>query len=377
MRIARREPTRLLFVTLLALAMSGPGCDGRDRPQVDTSPDALRRLRRTLHEQAVQWLKHDQLARPDGYVYAIDVTQLAIYAAQTRDADLFRPLRRRIVDRLIVERNGHTFVAWRYHPNPDKPLDASGTTEALRAAKALWLGAGAFERHTDRPLALAILRGYAAHATVDQDVWLIRNYYNLGTNAYATNSYLVDYAPDFVQRVADAADDEALRETAQRSAQLVRRAAAPSGLLRQVIQPELATLMPGKRVIFSPNGIEQLSNTATVAERSARTCPDVARRVLRFVQQRWPDVHGYYDARTGAPRGEARAGLATMAPLLRLAVRLDHDAMRDRLLRPVVRGARQFSDKPRPPRLYMTGEALLALQAVIDAPIDAAPGSNE
>jgi len=372
-RMKRRGFAALVLALTGAVAVLQAGCGG-SRNAGPTLQQQARTVRDVLHAQVAVWCHNGALARPDGSVYATDVTQLAIYAAMRGDAELYDTLRTRIVDRLVAERNGHTFVAWRYHTAPDKPLDASGTTEALRAAEALWRGGETFGRPDDRALPVRILRGYAQHAWTDRGVWLVRNYYNLQTNTYATNSYLVDYDPDLLRRVAEATEDDALRELARRSAATVRRAVTEAGLLHPVIQPELATLTPTRGVRFSPNNVVQLSNAVTVAERSVVSAPDAARGVWRFASARLDKLHAFYNARTGDPvDAESRAGLTTYAPLLRLAVHIDRHGKPDTataqraLLRRVIGAARPFAADPIEPKAYTAGEALLALQLALGA----------
>jgi hypothetical protein len=273
----------------------------------------------------------------------------------------------RLAERFVVARGGHAFRAWR---RGDEEPDASGTTEALRAAAALWEGARAFGRDEDGALAISLLEGYADHAWRSHGVWMIRNYFNFGTEAFATNSYLIDYDPDLMRRVARATDRPRLRKVARRSARVVKRAQTEAGLLHQVIQPEIRTLRPGGAAIFSPNNRVQLSNTAAVAERSVEACPEVARAVARFVAERPDPLAVFYNARTGAP-GEKRAGTGTYTALLRMVVRLraaGHHAaasraLRARLLRRVREAARAFARAPQAPRMYTAGELLLALEA--------------
>lgn len=322
-----------------------------------------------MHRLAARWLAADDLVRDDGFIYAVDVAQLAIYAAQRRDRPMFAALRRLIVDKLVLNDPAQPytqgFVAWRCKPG-EQP-HASGTTEALRAAEALWLGAEAFDRPEDRDQAVLILRGYARHAYVDQGVWFIRNYFNFRSGAFATNSYLVDYDPDFLFLVGAAIVDDELRDVAQRSAELIEQAVAPSGLLHQVVQPELLTIMPaGQRPIFSPNNVEQLSNTATVAQRCAQSCRAVAERVLRFTVRRVRRLHLFYDATTGKPIGNEKAAAATYAAGVRLAIRLGDRPAHDELVPTLTTRAVRFAESPGEPRLYIAGELLLALQQSID-----------
>ena len=325
-------------------------------------------MERRLDARVAKWVAEDALARKSGHVYAIDVGQLALYAARSGDASLYRPLRRRLADRFVVRKGKGAFLAWR---RGEEPPDASGTTEALRAAQALWIGARAFGREADRALARDLLAGYAAHGWTSRGVWMIRNYFNFGTRAYATNSYLVDYAPDFLRRVAEATGGATLARLAKRSAKLVRRARTEAGLLHQVIQPEVLTLRPGAAAIFSPNGRVQLANTAAVAEHSVAACPAVAKGVARFAAARLGDLRSFYDAETGAPASREQPGVGGYASLLRLVVRLraaGHEAaaaaeVERRLHRAVVARGRAFARRPRAPRAYVAGQLLLALEA--------------
>jgi hypothetical protein len=318
-----------------------------------------------LHELTAGWVAQGDWAREDGYIYAVDVAQLAVYAARCGDRAMFEPLRAALLERFMVEDGSDEargFVAWRQKAG--EPLDASGTTEALRAAEALWRGQQAFEGLAeDRATVLLILHGYARHGAYDQGQWLIRNYYNLRTQTYATNSYLIDYDPQFIDEVAGALDDEALCVLARRSAELVAQAVAPTGLLRQIAQPELRTLMPGgATVFFSPNNVEQLGNSAAVAERCVTTNRSVAEGVLRFAMQRWPRVSRYYDADRGRPVGEEPADAGAYAALLRLACRLDDGAACERLEAALLKEAEAFLNQPAGAKLYTAGEILLALE---------------
>lgn len=315
---------------------------------------------------ARQWARDGTLVRPDGYVYTIDLAQLITVFHRAGDAASARHLtdiaRRHLIrtDRSDPFTDG--FVGWRFKPG--QSLDASGTTEALRMIEALLLS----DAPADIALAVGIAHGYARHAGVDQDVWIIRNYFNFGTRAFATNTYLVDYDPDLLATLADR--DPALRETAERSAVLVRGSAAPCGLIYDIIQPEVVTLMPDGAIrAFSPNDIVQLANSATVAERSVRTCPQIARGVLRFAvdaarRHGVDDLPSFYLGRTGEPLGESRAGGETIAALLRLAILLeDREAVA--LLAPaLIRHAREFVDNPIEPRAYRAVEMLMGLQAL-------------
>ncbi len=248
----------------------------------------------------------------------------------------------------------------------DRADDASGTTEGLRVAEALWRGAAAFELTDDRALALLALDGYGRHAAVDQGVWMVRNYFGLGTRAFANDSYLVDYDPDFVAEVAAETGDAALAELARRSAALIEAARAPSGLIHTLVQPDVATLMPDAPVpIFSPNDIIQLNNACTVAAVSVRTAPRAARGVLMFALRRRHHLRRSYFGRSGSPVDQTRADSTTWSCLVRLAARLGDARAVAAFAGPAIDGWRWVLDDETP-RPYATTEALLAIDALLD-----------
>ena len=355
-----------VFLCLALLACSDP------HPADSAAVRDVRAEADRLHEVAMEIITTDRLARKDGSIFAVDIGQLAHAAATARDLEMYRPLRRIILEELLVDdpqqdyTNG--FIKWRYHPT--QPADATGTTEALRAAQALLAGADAWPDRfgDDRDTVLLILHGYARHAGEDQGVWLIRNYYNLNTKAFATNSFTIDYDPDFITAAASEYDDDILEDVARRSVDLVRHAVTPAGVIHSIIQPELLTLMWIDRGIFSPNNLEQLSNVAAIAERSVETSPDVARGVLRFAMdalERDGELHLNYDATTGLPAGFNQGGVETYAPLLRLAVALDDREAHDRLLHHLLRTTPALTaDRAGEIDLaYLVGESWSALRA--------------
>ncbi|MEX0774154.1 MAG: hypothetical protein WD042_00425 [Phycisphaeraceae bacterium] len=331
-------------------------------------------LERRIRDFTMAWLDSADTARYDGFTYSVDMGQLLIYAAQANDRAMYDRLRRWAIDNVILNDPQDPFtrgmVVWRHKPGVAP--DASGTTEALRIARGLWLGARAFDQPDDRDLAILIVHAYAGHQWSDQGVWMIRNYFNLGDPTkpgrpgrhYVTNSFLIDYDPDFVAEVARATDDATLREVAQMSYNLVHNAGTPCGLLYDMIQPEVMTLMPGNGGIFSPNDQIQLSNPATIAECSTGGAPDVGRRVLDFALRRRHGLKAYYWGRTGEPQGIKPPGYETYAPLLRLAVKLNDRRAIAAMTPPLLIHARHYADQRYEPRLHAASEILLALRAI-------------
>lgn len=350
---------------------------GKPAPSFRTSADPAA-LETQLRDQALQRIAADDIFRADGQAYTVDLAQLAVYAARAGDRELFEPLRTLMLEKIVVPPDGlktargldleaRDMAAWGFRQ--DQPLDASGTTETLRVAEALWEGLAAFEDHPeDRQRVHHLAQAYARHQGTDRGVWMIRNYYNFGTGTYSTNSFLIDYDPDLLARLAEAFDDADLSDVAQRSAELMDLARTPAGLLHQMIRPEVATIQPthGGRGLYSLNGIEQLSNVLASAERCVATNRPIAQGVLDFCKQRQDALYSYYHFDTGQPasgRDTSHAALETWAVLLRLAVLLDDQPAHDWALAELLHDAqqREFSDPSS--GLYLLGETLLALDA--------------
>lgn len=330
-----------------------------------------------LRDAAMSAVENGDIARDNGHIYAVDIGQLATFAALAGDRELYDPLRKIILDKLLVTRvpgdPAHGMIAWRYSPDPPHH-DASGTTEALRAAEALYHGVQAFGLTEDRQTITLIIDAYARHAAVDNGTWMIRNYFNLDPAVYhySTNSFLVDYDPDLLMQLAEDFENDEWRDFAKRSADLIENARSPAGLLHQMIRPEVGTIMPhlAHQGIYSINGIEQLSNVLTVAERCTTTNPKASRTVFEFARDRMPQLRLYYDANTGRRfRGgdDTWAGVETWGPLLRLAVKLDEPVVRRQATRRVIGLSEGFPDYVGEDRLYLLGEALLALQYAVSA----------
>jgi len=350
-----------------------------------SAPDLtdVRAIGAALDARAVQLWHQTGLRRPDGCVYTVDVGHLATHAALRRDRTLYDalgPTLRGLVRDDPSDPYTRGFVPWRRCL--DQPDDASGTTEALRVAEALWRGGAAFDLADDQARARVVLDGYARHATVDQRVWMVRNYFDFGTRAFANDSYLVDYDPDFVAEVAAETGDADLAELARRSARLIDDARAPSGLIHTLVQPDVATLMPDAPIpIFSPNDIIQLNNACTVAAVAAHTAPVAAGRVLAFAMRRRRDLRRAYFGLTGQPVDGTAADSTTWSCLVRLAARLGDDGAVAAFAGPAIHGWRWVLDDPTP-RPYATTEALLAVDALERAAskiaaIDAAAGAAE
>lgn len=377
---------RLLQSSAVAGAALSLGMSASFAPQPQTPPgrsaevadytEAITRLREQVRALARSWVEGDRLVRPDGFVYAVDVAQLMACFADAGDEDGYVRLHRQAMDRVVTndrsDRFTTGFVLWRYRPG-DRPAtpDASGTTEALRTARALWLGARQFNRPGDAELARTILAGYRRHETVDQGVWMIRNYFGFGTRSFASNSFLVDYDPDFVAGVARETADAALKELADRSYAVVNGALTPAGLLYDLIQPELKTMYPllESVVTFSPNDVVQLSNAATVANTIARGAPEAAAKVLKFATDRLAGgaLRTYHYGRTGEAVNDTAVGINEWSGLTRLAAALGDRSAAAALLGHAVASWDYYYNvlKPEQPDAYLASEALGAMSAVL------------
>ena len=307
------------------------------------------------------------LERTDGFTYAVDVGLLMIVAAEERDFEMYSVLREFATAHLVFDsvEDSYTrgFVLWRYHS--DVSPDATGTTEALRISEGLWRGANVFGNFNDRELAIRILEGYVRHETEEQGVWFIRNYFNFGTRAFATNSFLVDYAPDFIAEVATVTGREDLMIVADQSYSLIEAAKTPTGLLYDMVQPEVATLFDDRRmIIFSPNDAIQLSNSAVVALCAVVGLPNVASELVSFAHQRMPMLRGTYYGRTGEVARDKRPGIEAWGSLVRLAVALGDNESLLSFYPFLISNARRVSQIPEEAFLYVAAELLLGLQSV-------------
>lgn len=344
----------------LALGLIVLGCT---EPPPTSDLVALRTQLSAIYQQ---WSMDGGLRRPDGYVYTVDLAHALEHAANMGDRAWYDRLRP-AATKVIIDRRDDPytagFVAWREGPG-DFP-DASGTTEGLHLARALLRGAAAFDRPTERALAARLLAGYAQHAFVDRGQWLIRNYFNFGTRAFANDSYLVDYDPDFVAEVARLHPEHAA--LAQRSAALVRDARTQAGLIHTMVQPDVGTVMPDFPLLaFSPNDVVQFNNACWVATSVTDTAPAVARDLLDFANRRWRRLRRYYYGRSGQPVTNQSADLAARTCIVRLAARLKAYAVMDRLLPDVIPAWRALpTDSVR--RIYTLGEVLLTLDTVLAA----------
>lgn len=351
----------------LSIALALVSCGPAPSPW---EPEDARTTKEELHRLAKERVLKGSLERADGWIYAIDISLLMIFAAVEGDLELYGSLERFASARLVLDSDEDPytrgFVLWRVRDGV--PPDASGTTEALRLAEGFWRGSLAFDRPQDRERAVTILEGYARHQAEEQGIWMIRNYFNLGTRSFATNSFLVDYAPDFLAEAGAATGNADLLEIAEKSYALIERAQSKSGLLYDIIQPEVKTLLDDERmVVFSPNDAIQISNTATVAAWSVKGRPGVARRVLDFCHARMPELKGTYYGRTGEIARDKRPGIEAWASLVRLAIALERDEALEAFYPFLVSNAGRKWRIPDDAWLYVVAELLLGLQAVAPA----------
>ena len=357
------RPAVLAAVVVAAAA----GCTREVWPGSKATREALNALHAEVRERVLA----GDLARANGFAYAVDVGELLRVAARLGDRELYDALRAFAVERLIVDDPDDPFtrgfVIWRRPPEPvvpDDAPDASGTTEGLRVSEGLWEGAARFGTPEDRALALTILDGYARHATERAGLLLIRNYFNFGSRDFATNSFLVDYAPDYVAEVARATARKDLAELAAGSYEVVRAARTPAGLLYDVFQPEMATLYDDERtLIHSPRDIVQTSNAAAIAATALDGAPDVAGDVLRFARERMPGLRLAYYGRTGEEAREKRPGVEIWGTLTAMSIRRADDAG-IRAFAPFLVTNAAEDRIPKDAFLYVAAHLLLGLDAL-------------
>jgi hypothetical protein len=292
-----------------------------------------------------------EMARSDGYTYGMDVGQALTELAHAGRREPYEKLRELALKQLIY-RNAQNpwadgFVVWRIKAG--EPPDASGTAEALRLAEGLRAGARQLGFGGDLDPSRDILKAYLKHAYVDHGIWLIRNYFNLSTRSFASNSYLFGYDADLLQQAA--AEDPAFAEAAGHTAKMIGRLATAEGFLEEILQPEILTAFPvGVAPAFSPNGIRSVLNSCTVLERATGAAPAQGRRLLALMvtEMRRQQAAGTRSPRLplywqfDRPLEKHRAGIAVYGCLARLAHRLRHSSeatLRALALRELGKGA--------------------------------------
>lgn len=330
----------------------------------------FRKRARSLDEAITQWTGKNGLVTPDGSAYAADVVPVLLYAARTRDAQLY-DLARKGADRLILNEKSDPytqgFVLTRRKGNAGPEI--VGATETLQMARALWEGAEALNRPADRELALKVLGGYSKFAYEMNGVWLVRKQFDFATRSFAGTSLLSNYDGDFIDLVSRKAPRAVPADFARRSYALVAQSVAPSGLLYPLVQPEIGATYPGLEVdVYAPNGIVALEESCRGAVSAAKGQPQVARGVLEFARTRAgePDeLYAYFGAEDGKRSADERLPDSGYACLATLAITLgdaEHmDALEDALLDVMDRATGDYGKKP-----GMVGAAatvLLAAQA--------------
>jgi hypothetical protein len=366
---SRRELLSGMALATVGVAMGSPQAqDPSALVPTDAMIPTIKELRDHAHQELLARLHTGRLARPDGHLYTVDAAQCMICMARLADADGYGLLRDHCV-KIIRDRPDDPFtrgfVPWRYKDG--EVADASGTTEAMRVAKGLWLGSKAFAAPADAERSRIVLGGYAAHATVDQGIWLIRNYFSFGSRSFASNSFLVDYDPDFIREVADATGDADLGKLADNCLKAVQSSLAPCGLLYDLIQPELSTLYPELPMpAFSPNDVIGIANSGTTALTAVRLAPDLGRKALQLATLHDGDLRRYYLGRSGRPVNDTPAAICEYCVLIRIAVALNEAADLNRLLNRALQQMHWVANHPELCDVFLHTEMLAAAIAVVE-----------
>lgn len=322
-----------------------------------------------LDAQVRAWLEERGAVRADGYTYGMDVAPLLLYAALRRDAGLYETLLASARPLVVDGDDAKGFVLWR-HKDGEAP-EVSGTTEALWLARGLWAGQRLLKRTDDRALAAQVLDGYARHASGDGNAWRVAKYYAFGTKSYASLSVLPNYHPDFLDEAADSAPSAGA--LARRSYGLLQRAVTPSKLLVPLVQPDIATVMPGLGVsLYAPNGLVSLDDSCAAAEGALRGVPQLAQNVLAFATGPGSgarrDVNGrlfaYYHRKDGRPLGTQGLSSTGYACLGRLAAATRNKAALPALKAALAGDMESLAGGGDAAPLYAAGPLLIAADAL-------------
>lgn len=319
-------------VALLAALLAFAAPAAAQQAESAYTPVSLDAARARLLEKATAGTA--ALARPDGYIYGVDLGQAMTELAKAGEREAYSRLRDLAASAFIRQDAQDTytdgFVAWRVKPG--ETPDASGTAEALRIAEGLVAGAQAFDRVDDARLAGRVLHGYARHAYTEHGVWLVRNYFNFGTRAFSPNSYVVNFDLNLVQRWRTPEGEALAREVRG----LLQRVARPNGLMNEIIQPEVVTAIPLPELAsFAPDGVHSIVNSCMVLERATFALPGLGRKFLDTVVRAVASagarqaaeffVPPYLDGRSGMPLTRSYpADIFVQGCLARLSHALGH-----------------------------------------------------
>jgi len=300
-------------------------------------PDEYRAAAVKLDEELRRLLRTDGLQRRDGFLYGRDVAPMLLYAAQRQDQTLYLqllPLARRLIIEDPADPFARGFVLWRRKPGA--PLEITGATETLWMARALWAGAGAFNRADDRALALTVMEGYARHAYELAGSWLVRKYFAFDGRTFAGLSAIANYHPDFMADVEQQHPRAEWRGFGERSYAMLERARTPAGLLYPLVQPEVGATYPDLNVtLYAPNGYASLADSCFAAAGAVRGNPQLAEDLLDFAQDNDHTafngrLFAYFRSDDGEPTGIAELsseGYACLAGLA--AARQDRGAFKE------------------------------------------------
>jgi hypothetical protein len=345
-----------------------PALAPAQQPAPEFPSNELRAVSRSLDAAVHAWVARGT-ARRDGYVYGMDVAPLLLYAARTRDESLYRTLLP-VAQSLVVaggDASTNGYVMWRRRAN--EVPEVTGATEALWMARALWSGATAFGRESDRSLATHILAGYARHAQESGGVWRVRRYYSFASRSFADLSLVSNYDADFLLETENKISSAPWEGFGRRSYAMLDQAVSPTGLAYPVIQTADTAVYPGLKVnAYAPNGALVLEDACAAAEGSLRQRPELARNLMKFTEhyERRDDagrLYAYYRHRDGKPMGKRPLSSIGYACLVRVAAALND---RGRLMDfdMVLTGdIRALAQQPGETPLMLAGPLLLAAHA--------------
>jgi hypothetical protein len=306
-------------------------------PAVSSSEETAERdfLLRGLETAVLQEANAGLLLRKNGQAFAIDNVLFLLYAVESRNRSLFDSFLVPFSSVFLVpaEIGGESLltVGWKY--DGDAPPDASGTTETILAAKAFWNAGILWEDALLLQRSLSLVKGYLAHQSGEGRSWQIRNYYNYGTRAFATNSYALGYFPDFLFEVACSDDFPDASEAAGKSLRFLRNAALPNGFFSSSFDPELRTLFPEDEFSFhfSPDFRVKPGDSAFIALNMIQSDEEIPRRTLAYLKVLWPALPDTIYGFLSVPLSENAPGISTghLGGVYRLALRLDRNFARE------------------------------------------------
>lgn len=270
---------------------------------VEPYPEQLAGLSRAYEARLLEGLEDGVPVRDDGYAYAVDLSNVMRAAAVADNRPLFdrayQLTREHFLRTDTEDPRARYTVLWRYRKGEEP--GASGARETGNLANALWEAYRQWGEAEHKEAALQVLDAYLRHGYWESERrFLVKNYYDHGTNALSESTWILNQMPRTVLEIACGTGDSSLEDKALGMARFVRESYLKKGFSRERYDAGVATVVEGASGYYTPNGVHQLQSSLEVAQTLLPFTRRPAREIVEFLDEHYPDVysHYYYDPRS-------------------------------------------------------------------------------